>query len=208
MVIDYSVWATIAIMHFVAVISPGPDFAIVLKQSLQKGLSSALWTSAGIGAGILLHVAYSILGVSIVIRTTPWLYTSLLYAAAIYFVYIGVSGLRSKPSLQSDDILQTPLIQKSKWYKAFGLGFLTNGLNPKATLFFLALFTAAIPQDTSLSTQIFYGVYLALSTTIWFCFLSYISSRAKIRHAYQSHGYYFDRFMGVVLIGMAILLVI
>lgn len=206
--IEISVWATIAIMHFVAVISPGPDFAIVLKQSLQRGLASALWTSLGIGTAILLHVAYSILGISIVIRTTPWLYTALLYTAAVYFIYIGISGLRSKPSTHSQNDTNKAASISTKWYKAFGLGFLTNGLNPKATLFFLALFTAAIPQETSLFVQVFYGVYLAIATTVWFCFLSYISSREKIRLAYQSHGYYFDRFMGVVLIGMAIFLVI
>lgn len=104
-----------------AVASPGPDFAIVLKQSLQKGLKPALWTSFGVGAAILLHVLYSILGISLVIKTTPWLYQFLLYIAAAYFIWIGVSALRSKPSQ-----IQTTEAQdgaKSLWYKAFGLGF-------------------------------------------------------------------------------------
>jgi threonine/homoserine/homoserine lactone efflux protein len=202
--IDYTVWASIALMHFVAVASPGPDFAIVLKQSLQKGLRPALWTSIGIGAGILLHVLYSILGISLVIKTTPWLYQFLLYVAAAYFIWIGVSALRSKPS--SVQTMHTQDSTKSKWYKAFGLGFLTNGLNPKATLFFLALFTAAIPAETSLSTKVFYGGYLATATAIWFCFLSYLTNFKHIRLAYQSHGHWFDRLMGVVLIIMAIVL--
>lgn len=205
--IQFSVWATIAIMHFVAVISPGPDFAIVLKQSLQKGLSSALWTSFGISVGILLHVAYSILGISLIISTTPWMYKGLLYIAAFYFVYIGISALRSQPSANQIDNQEVKTIQ-SPWYKDFGLGFLTNGLNPKATLFFLALFSAAIPEQTALATKIFYGLYLALATALWFFFLSYISNVRRIRVAYQNYGYYFDRLMGSVLISMAILLVI
>ena len=202
--IDYTVWASIALMHFVAVASPGPDFAVVLKQSLQKGLRPALWTSIGIGAGILLHVLYSILGISLVIKTTPWLFQFLLYIAAAYFIWIGLSALRSKPS--SVQTLDTQDSAKSKWYKAFGLGFLTNGLNPKATLFFLALFTAAIPAETSLMTKAFYGGYLAVATGLWFCFLSYVSNFKHIRLAYQSHGHWFDRLMGVVLIIMAIVL--
>jgi len=202
--IDYSVWATIALMHFVAVVSPGPDFAVVLKQSLQKGLKPALWTSFGVGTAILLHVLYSILGISLVIKTTPWLYQFMLYIAAAYFIFIGVSALRSKPSTGKSSNVQDAA--KSTWYKAFGLGFLTNGLNPKATLFFLALFTAAIPAETTLVTKAFYGSYLALATGIWFCFLSYITNFKHIRVAYQSYGHWFDRLMGAVLIIMAIVL--
>ncbi len=206
MTIEFSVWASIALMHIVAVASPGPDFAVVLKQSLQKGLKPALWTSIGIGFGILLHVSYSILGVSLIIKTTPWLYQTLLYIAAAYFVWIGVSALRSKPSNNTNPIELAEAQAKSKWYKAFGLGFLTNGLNPKATLFFLALFTAAIPADTSMLTKAFYGGYLAIATGVWFCFLSFLTNFRHIRVAYQTHGHWFDRLMGVVLIAMALVL--
>lgn len=202
--IDYTVWASIALMHFVAVISPGPDFAIVLKQSLSKGLKAALWTSFGIGSAILLHVMYSILGISLVIKTTPWLYTLLIYIAAAYFIWIGVSALRSKANKEL--ITGSEDTAKSKWYRAFGLGFLTNGLNPKATLFFLSLYTVAIPAHTDLSTKAFYGVYFALATGLWFCFLSYVTNFKDFRIAYQSHGHWFDRLMGIVLIIMAIVL--
>lgn len=206
--IDLTVLATIALMHFVAVISPGPDFAVVLKQGLQKGLVPALWTSFGIALAILVHVAYSILGVSLVIRSTPVLYQTLLYLAAAYFIYIGVSGLRSQAKVEGapDGLNNTDALASSAWYKAFGLGFLTNGLNPKATLFFLALFTAAIPSTTTLPTQIFYGLYLAFATGVWFCFLSYITNIKQIRDTYQKKGYWFDRLMGIVLIGMALFL--
>jgi threonine/homoserine/homoserine lactone efflux protein len=208
--IDYTVWATIAVMHAVAVISPGPDFAVVLKQGLQKGLKPALWTSFGIACGILLHVTYSILGISIVIRSTPWLYQILLYVAAAYFLYIGVSALRSQPQTNKTSTSEQDIdgpIARSTWYRAFGLGFLVNGLNPKATLFFLALFTAAIPSSTALETKVFYGVYLAVATGIWFCFLSLITNIQKIRLAYQRQGHWFDRIMGLVLIIMAVILV-
>lgn len=206
--INYSVWAAIALMHFVAVVSPGPDFAVVLKQGLQKGLKPALWTSFGISMGILLHVTYSVLGISLLIKTTPWLFNALLYIAAAYFIWIGLSALKSKaPSNEeatNNDAEEVPTT--NKWYKSFVLGFLTNGLNPKATLFFLALFTVAIPASSTLHAKVFYGVYLALATLVWFCFVSYVSNIKKIRKAYQSHGYWFDRFMGLVLIFMAIIL--
>lgn len=205
--IDYTVWATLALMHIVAVVSPGPDFAIVLKQSLQKGLRPALWTSFGVGTAILLHVFYSIVGISLVIKTTPWLFQFLLYIAAAYFIWMGISALSSKPSTpDKNEISNTTKGIKSTWYKAFGIGFLTNGLNPKATLFFLALYTVAIPAETTIATKSFYGVYFAIVTGIWFCILSYMTNFKRIRMAYQSHGHWFDRIMGIVLIIMAIVL--
>lgn len=206
--IDPTIWATVALMHFVAVISPGPDFAIVLKQSLQKGLRAALWTSIGIGVGILVHVTYSILGLSIIIKTTPWLFNTLLYIAAAYFAWIGINALLSKPNNGSMQTAESELGGQSVvWYKAFALGFLVNALNPKATLFFLALFTASIPPNIPFLSKVFYGGYFATATAAWFCFLSYICTHKRIREAYQRHGHWFDRVMGVVLIVMAILLI-
>lgn len=207
--IDYTVWASIALMHFVAVVSPGPDFAVVLKQGLQRGLRSALWTSIGISMGILLHVTYSILGISLLIKTTPWLYHALLYVAAAYFIWIGLSALKSKaPTNENNKESPKEVHTSSHWSRSFALGFLTNGLNPKATLFFLALFTVAIPTTSSVEAKVFYGVYLALATAVWFCFVSFVTNIEKIRKSYQSHGYIFDRIMGIVLIVMAILLLL
>lgn len=211
--IEIAVLMNIAIMHFVAVASPGPDFAVVLKQAMQKGLKAAIWTSIGIGAGILLHVAYSILGISILIKTTPWLYKGMLYLAAAYLIWIAINALKSQAKNATDSNivnmegnLSTKIPQK--YYKAFAIGFLTNALNPKATLFFLALFTTAIPASSNLYTKAAYGLYLSIATAIWFCALSLLTQYPPISKGYQSHGYYFDRLMGVVLIFMAICLVL
>ena len=87
----------IALVHLLAVASPGPDFAIVLKQSIQYGRRTALYTSAGIGAGILVHVIYSLVGIGLIIANTPELLTALKYIAAAYFLYIAWHGLRAKP---------------------------------------------------------------------------------------------------------------
>ena len=64
----------IAVAHFFAVASPGPDCAVVLKQSIQHGRQNALWTSAGVGAAILLHVAYCVLGVALILSQLPSLF--------------------------------------------------------------------------------------------------------------------------------------
>lgn len=203
---DITVWLSIALMHAFAVASPGPDFAVVMKQSLQQGRKTGVVTSLGVGSGILLHVAYSILGISILIKATPWIYHTLIYAAALYLVWMGIGGLRSKVNTGAD--IQEHQIKTHSAPKAFMVGFITNGLNPKATLFFLTLYTLAIPAETTLTIKCMYGLYLAIATACWFVLVSVLVSHKSVRRYYLSHGHIFDRLMGGVLIVMAIILVL
>ncbi len=197
---------SIAVIHFFAVASPGPDFAVVLKQSMQQGRAAAVSTSIGIGTGILLHVTYSLIGIGLIIKTTPWLLNILLYLAAAYLAWIGVSALKSRANGQIH-LSAVPVPQKSLT-KSFMIGFITNGLNPKATLFFLSVFTVAISSETLLSHKIIYGLYMAAATAAWFIFLSIVITHRKVRAFYELNGYIFDRVMGVVLIIMALFLVV
>ena len=206
-VFNWPEFLTIALVHFFAVASPGPDFAVVLKQSIQKGRAPAIWTSLGIGSGILLHVTYSLVGISILIKTTPWLFNGLLYAAAAYLCWIGFNAIRSQAGNQTT--VEGTVISNPDYsiFKSFSLGFITNGLNPKATLFFLSVFTVAISTSTSIEHKMIYGVYMAIATTIWFCFLSIVISSPKVRQFYINKAHIFDRVMGLVLIAMAAMLI-
>ncbi len=78
----------IAAVHLLAVASPGPDFAIILKQSIRYDRRTAVFTSFGIATGILLHVTYSLVGIGLIIASDERLFTALKYIAAGYFCYI------------------------------------------------------------------------------------------------------------------------
>lgn len=197
---------TLAGVHLIAVASPGPDFAVVVRYAISYGRNMAICCSLGIGVGILLHVAYSLLGIGLLIKTTPWLYQGLIFLAAGYFVYIGVGALRA--SVQGEvplglgetveDILQF------SHFQAFRTGFITNGLNPKATLFFLSLFSVVVSFETPLSIKMTYGIYLAIATALWFIALSMVLSNAKIDVWLQRYRQRIEQVMGAVLIFMGI----
>ena len=87
---------------------------------------------------------------------------------------------------------------------AFVSGFVTNGLNPKATLFFLSLFTVVINPHTPLAVQAGYGVYLAFATAIWFCLVALLFSQRRVRAGFARMGHWFDRLMGAVLVGLGV----
>jgi len=198
----YGEFITIALAHLFAVASPGPDFAIVMKHSISYGKRVALITSLGIGAAIFIHVAYALLGIGLIINTTAWLYDLLIILASLFLIYIGWGAIQSAPSSEQQQELTESGELSGK--KAFFLGFLTNGLNPKATLFFLSLFTVIVNVETPTLIKGMYGVYLALATTVWFCVLSLILSRQNVRQFFSRKGYVFDRVMGAVLILLAV----
>ncbi len=194
-------------MHLLAVASPGPDFAIVLKHSISFGRRAAIITSIGVGTAILIHVAYSLLGIGILIKTTPVLFQVFSYVAAAYLLYLGWGAIRSPApdKTSANEVEKSSLVISDK--KAFVVGFLTNGLNPKATLFFLSVFAVAVSPETPNIIKLGYGVYLAIATGVWFCVLSLFLSSKKVTQFIGKKGYWFDRVMGVVLILLAIKLV-
>ena len=192
----------IALAHLLAVASPGPDFAIVTRQSVTAGTRLGIWTSAGVGAGILVHVSYCVLGVAILLAQSETLFMVMKYLAAAYLAYLGIQSLLANANReQLLDLSQDALLQPGQ---AFWRGFLTNGLNPKATLFFLALFTVVIDSNTPTVIQAFYGLYLALATFAWFAMLSTILGRAEVRQFMLKSGVWFDRSMGVLLLLLAV----
>ncbi len=197
---------TIAIVHLLAVASPGPDFAIVVRQSVTYGKVTALWTSLGVGTGILLHVIYSLLGIGVVVSQSVMAFTIMKFLGAGYLMFIGWKALRSKPGgsrLLRGKKQELPTIRKAYW-----TGFLTNGLNPKATLFFLSLFTVVIGPETPIPIQLFYGMYMAIATAIWFSGISLLFGNNRVRTLFGKVGHWFERFMGGALLLLGVKLAI
>ena len=207
MEIEYlSQFVTIVIVHLLAVASPGPDFAVVVKQSVTHGKITALWTSLGVGTGIFLHVLYSLLGIGVVVSQSVVAFNIMKYLGAAYLVYLGLKAIRTKPSaspLFSSQVKDAPSAGRAYW-----TGFLTNVLNPKATLFFLSLFTVVIAPNTPLIIQAFYGVYMAFATALWFAGVSLVFGSSRVRTLFGKVGHWFERFMGGALLLLGLKLAI
>ncbi len=194
---------TVALVHLLAVASPGPDFAVVVRESVARGQRSGSWTAVGVGAGILVHVGYSLLGIGLIVSQSIMLFNLFKWLAAAYLFYLGYQALRAKPmSAESLSCAEAAVPLSSR--RSFVMGFVTNGLNPKATLFFLSLFTVVIDPHTPLAVQAGYGLYLAFATGLWFCLVAWLFSRERVRAGFARMGHWFDRMTGAVLIGLGI----
>lgn len=194
---------TVALVHFLAVISPGPDFAMVTHNSIIHSRKTGIYTSIGIAVGILVHVAYSLLGIGFIIAKSIVLFNIIKFIGAGYLIYIGYKSLRAKPSVQTETNVGIPKRDISPWV-SFKMGFLTNALNPKVTLFFLALFTQIINPATPKIIQFAYGIEMMVITFVWFALVSLFFSNPLVRSKISKVQHYVERVTGAVLIALGI----
>jgi len=215
---ELEVFITLAIAHAIAVVSPGPDFAIIVRYSLVYGRNMAMWTSIGIGTGILVHVFYSIIGIGILVATNQLIFTIFKYTGAAYLLFLAYQGWRSgeqhkKRQSQKtekreaeENLLYLQYRNKTpKAFKAYCDGLLTNALNIKASMFFLALFLL-VTYDSLLVLQLFYGLYLAVATASYFCLLSWFF--AKFHPVFRHHLVSIEKGTALLLAFLAFLLVL
>ncbi len=185
-----------------AVISPGPDFAMVTRNSLLLSRRAGLLTALGIGAGVLVHVAYTIIGVGILIQQSIWLFNALKLVGAAYLIWLGIKMLRTAPTSEEASVSPKALSDRA----ALRTGFLTNALNPKTTIFVVSLFMQVVQPSTPLTAQLGYGAFISAAHIVWFALVAMFFSAGQVRDRILAVRHWIDRVFGVLLIGFGLLL--
>ena len=221
---DLSLLLTLGVIHTVALISPGPDFAIMVKIATQQRRNTALAAAAGISVAILAHTILSLTGVSLVIKSSHILYLVVQIAGASYLAWMGFSALRSgmamwrKPlasvdeannnvqETSVDNVSKTRVIPMSQ-RQGFLTGLYTNLLNPKALVFFLTLFSALITPDVTASTKLVSAVLLFVLSLAWFGLLAVMLSKAQVQLKLQRLTPIIDVVIGVIFMSVAVAIV-
>lgn len=186
----------------VAAVSPGPDFLIVVRNALGRGRRSGIFTAWGIASAIFVHVAYCMMGIGLLIAQSVVLFNVVKWLGALYLVYMGVMALRSK-GWNINDLPADDQSKAKEGRAAFVNGFVTNVFNPKATLFFLALFTQVIDPQTVYYAQFGYGVICALTAGTWFTCVSFFLTQTRIRAFFTGASIWIDRITGGAFIALA-----
>jgi len=185
-----------------AVISPGPDFAMVSRNSLILSRRAGVLTAFGIGLGVLIHVSYTLLGVGLLIQQSLFLFNAIKLAGAVYLIWLGIKMLCTKPDSVLTDIQGAPLSDLA----ALRTGFLTNALNPKTTIFVVSLFMQVVNPETSLEVQIGYGLFIFTAHVVWFTLVALCFSAGMIRERLLDVRKWVDKTFGVLLIVFGVLL--
>ena len=194
---------TVLTITILTIITPGPDFIVVVRNSLSYSKRSGIFTSFGVASAVWIHIIYTLAGIGFILSKSIVVFTILKYLGAIYLIYLGWSCIKNK-KIDSKEYKNIKSKQTISDITSFKMGFINNALNPKATLFFLSLFTQVVSPQTPLSIQIVYGATVSLSCLIWFVLVSIFLNQNKIRTAFESIQFYFEKLMGVVLISLGI----
>lgn len=192
----------VAGLHLLAMISPGPDFVMVSRSSLVYSRKAGIFSALGLALGVLVHITYSLVGLAYIISKSIVLFSTLKYLGALYLLYIGYKSLRAKSNTTKET--SEKAIKELTPLAAMKTGFLTNAFNPKVTLFFLALFTQVIHQNTPLLIKLLYGLEMSLATFIWFTLVSLLLSHSKVKSRFNKIQHYIEKTTGAILIALGI----
>lgn len=185
-----------------AAIMPGIDFTMVLRQSMANGRKAGIFTSLGIASAVVVHASYTILGIGLIISQSILAFNIVRFLGAAYLLYLGIQTLRAPaPNPSTIDVSSAEPDQTI--FKSFGIGFLTNLLNPKATIFFVSVFTTLVSPSTPLHIQFGYVGAMATMLFSWFALVAIFFTTPKVRAGFYAMGKWFNRATGMILIGMA-----
>lgn len=186
----------VLLIHAAALVSPGPDFAVVTRLSIVAGRRAGLWAAAGVAAAIGVYVLVCVLGLSLAIKAMPGLSRLLAIAGALYLAWIGVQCLRSRGTLP-----QTAAPGRQS--QAFITGFLTNLLNPKAMFYFGSILSQTLTPDLDAGDTVLIWCLLVGESFLWFALVAALFSTRRVLDWLRGRLQWFERGVGVVLLGLA-----
>ncbi|MCE1948960.1 LysE family translocator [Enterobacter hormaechei] len=192
-----SAFLALALAHFVALLSPGPDFFLLVGYAARFRLRGSAGLCLGIAAGNGLYILLVIISWS-ALRQFGWLFTLIELSGALYLLWIGSHLVRSRPQpLALEETRQRcPSLRKQI---LLGLG--SALLNPKNALFYLALMTALLGPDVTLLQQATCGVWMVMVVLVWDLALISLMGLPAVQRKLSRSLWLIERTAGVVLMG-------
>jgi threonine/homoserine/homoserine lactone efflux protein len=183
-------------------ITPGPDMALVMGRSLRDGARAGAVAALGIGAGAFVHIGAAALGLSVILATSAFAFAIVKWVGAAYLVVIGLMMLLARPAAAADGAALAPASLRA----VFMQGFLTNVLNPKVALFFLAFLPQFIDPSAPGKALAFIVLGLAFNVTgtAWNLVLAWGAARMAGLSAVQAVRLWLDRVLGALFLGLGI----
>ncbi|WP_171181464.1 LysE family translocator [Ruegeria sp. HKCCD8929] len=209
MILDPTLTAAYVLLATALAVAPGPDVLFVVANGMQHRVKGAIASALGIGAGSVLHALAAALGISAIIAASPTAFEILRYAGAAYLAYLGVRALRSWWNYSNNLDPNQAVVEISAW-NVFRRGLITNILNPKVVVFYLALLPQFISVELgNVGLQIFLlgCIHNIIGITFLIC-IGLVAGKASGWLARTSFGKWMDGIAGVFFIGLAVRLVV
>jgi threonine/homoserine/homoserine lactone efflux protein len=185
-------------------VTPGADFLFILGRSAAGGFAAGVRAALGVGAGCCVHMMAAALGLSALLAASATAFTAVKWVGAAYLVYLGITLLRGRGGIAADIGERR---EPTSMRRVFWQGFLTNVLNPKVALFFLAFVPQFIDAGSTTKIQAFLllGVIFNINGTAWNLFVAWSASAlARRLDLTRRIGLWVNRCLGALFLALGV----
>ncbi|MDU6409695.1 MAG: threonine export protein RhtC [Yersiniaceae bacterium] len=202
---------TVALVHLVALISPGPDFFFVSQTAASRSRREAMMGVVGISLGIVIWAGVALMGLHLLLEKMAWLHQGIMVGGGLYLLWMGYQLLRSakaKAAQTASATGEAPKVELPARGRTFMRGFLTNLSNPKAVIYFGSVFSLFVGDDVGSAERWGLFVMIVAETFAWFSIVAVVFALPVMRRGYQRLAKWIDGVAGVLFAGFGIHLII
>lgn len=199
---------TVALVHLIALMSPGPDFFFVSQTAASRSRREAMMGVLGISLGIVVWAGVALMGLHLILQKMAWLHQIIMVGAGIYLCWMGWQLLRSARSQNAQSVPSAEVkVALPKPGRSFIRGFLTNLSNPKAVIYFGSVFSLFVGDDVGAGAR--WGLFLLIiaETFVWFSLVAVVFALPTMRRGYQRLAKWIDGLAGVLFTGFGLHLI-
>ncbi len=197
-----STFITVVVAHFLALISPGPDFVLVVKSAVTNQSKSVVGIALGIASANAVYISLCLIGVGSILASSLTVMITLKVIGGLFLMYLAFQALRApKDAYNSLAVTDSknPDDKIPTFTKEFITGFLSGILNPKNLLFYLSLFTVVLTPEISLTFKFWLGVWMIALVFLWDLAIIFLLSTKIVRSRFTKLAYYIDKVTGAIL---------
>ncbi|POP42644.1 threonine export protein RhtC [Superficieibacter electus] len=198
---------TVAFVHLIALMSPGPDFFFVSQTAVSRSRKEAMMGVLGITCGVMVWAGVALLGLHLILEKMAWLHNIIMVGGGLYLCWMGYQMLRGALKKDTNDA-HAPKVELAAGGRSFLKGLMTNLANPKAIIYFGSVFSLFVSDSVGTPERWGIFVLIAVETLAWFTVVASLFALPAMRRGYQRLAKWIDGFAGVLFAGFGIHLII
>lgn len=190
---------TVAMVHLIALMSPGPDFFFVSQTAASRSRREAMMGVLGISLGIMVWAGVALLGLNLILQKMAWLHQIIMVGGGLYLCWMGWQLLRSaRAKNASTSLAEEVKVALPKPGRSFIRGLLTNLSNPKAVIYFGSVFSLFVGENVGAAAR--WGLFMLITgeTFVWFSLVAMVFALPAMRRGYQRIAKWIDGLAGVL----------
>jgi len=205
-----ALFLTVAVVHLVALMSPGPDFFFVSQTAASRSRKEAMLGVLGITLGVMVWAGVALMGLHLILQKMAWLHEVIMVCGGLYLTWLGWQLIRSARQQHRQPAGENAEanVELAKKGHSFLKGLLTNLSNPKAVIYFGSVFSLFVGDDVSVGARWGLFVLILCETFAWFTLVAAVFALPWVRRKYQRMAKWIDGMAGVLFAGFGIHLIL